>query len=133
MAAGLLRQAAKSRGLISEVASAGLAALRGEAPDPIAVRLLAARGIDISGHRAVQATEQILRRYALIFVMERRQQDFVEATWPAFKGRVFRWGHWQDLDVPDPYGRDETAFRVSLSVIDWGLTAWLEKFGKACA
>ena len=133
MAAGLLRHAVQSRGRGPRVDSAGLAALVGRPPDPIAVALLAERSIDIGAQRAVQATEEMLRRHSLILVMERTQQDHVEAAWPALHGRVFRWGHWQDFDVPDPYGQDESAFRESLAAIDRGLPMWLKKLGIADA
>lgn len=133
MAAGLLQHAVQSRGRGPKADSAGLAALVGRPPDPIAIELLAERGIDIADHRAVQVSEEMLRRYALILVMERTQQDFVETTWPAFHGRVFRWGHWQDFDVPDPYGMDNSAFRESLAVLDRGLLMWLKKLGIAAA
>ena len=129
MAAGLLRHAVQSRGRGPRVDSAGLAALSGEPPDPIAVRLLAERGIDIRAHVAKQATEDLLRAQSLILTMERAQQEFVETAWPAFHGRVYRWGEWQGFDVPDPYGEDEAAFRDSLAALDRGLTDWKKKMG----
>lgn len=133
MAAGLLQHAVQFRGVGPKVESAGLAALVGRLPDPLAVALLAERSIDIRGHHAVQATEEMLRRHSLILVMERAQQDHVEEAWPALHGRVFRWGHWQDFDVPDPYQRDESAFRESLEAIDRGLPTWLKMLGIAAA
>ena len=133
MAWGLLLHAVQSRGRGPQVDSAGLAALSGERPDPIAVRLLAERGIDISAHIAKQAKEELLRGCALILTMERAQQELVEKNWPVFRGRVFRWGEWQDFDVPDPYGRDEAAFRESLTAIDRGFKDWVKKLGIAAA
>lgn len=133
MAAGLLQHAVQFRGRGPKVESAGLAALVGKPADPIAIELLAQRGINISAHRAMQATEEMLRQHALILVMDLAQQNYVETAWPAFHGRVFRWGHWQDFDVPDPYCRDESAFRESLDAIDRGLPVWLKKLGIAAA
>jgi len=129
MAAGLLKHAAYNTNKGLTVDSAGLAALVDRPADPIAVRFMAERGIDISNHRARQATEDLLRGYPLILVMERGQQEFVEGTWPALHGRVYRWGEWQDFDVPDPYGRDEPAFREALQMIDRGLETWKQKLG----
>lgn len=133
MAAGLLRRSAEVRMPGFRVDSAGLSALVGQPADPTAVRLLAERGIDISAHRAKQVTEGLLRSHALILAMERRQQDSVKAAWPALRGRVFRWGEWQGFDIPDPYGRDERAFRDSLAALDRGLAEWLPKLGIALA
>lgn len=130
MAAGLLEDAARvnnKKGL--KVDSAGLAALIDRPADPIAITLMAERGIDIRNHRAVQADAALLRGYPLILTMERRQQQFVENSWPALHGRVFRWGEWQDFDVPDPYGQDEAAFREALRMIDQGLDTWKQKLG----
>ncbi|MGH8414100.1 MAG: low molecular weight protein-tyrosine-phosphatase [Gammaproteobacteria bacterium] len=131
MAAGLLQHLVHLRGHGPQVDSAGLRALVGAPADPVAVSLLAERGINISAHRARQANEELLRRHALILVMEHTQQEFVESTWPALHGRVFRWGHWQDFDVTDPYSRDESAFRETLSAIDRGLAGWTKKLGIA--
>lgn len=133
MAWGLLRHAVQSRALNLEVDSAGLAAHVGAPPDPIAVALLAERGIDIRQHVAKQATQEMLRAHGLILTMDRAQQEYVEKTWPLFHGRVFRWGQWQDFDVPDPYDGDEAAFRASLRAIDRGLSAWITRLGIAAA
>jgi len=129
IAAGLLKHAAQIANKGLTVDSAGLVAMTNRPADPIAVRFMAERGIDISNHRARQATEDLLRGYPLILVMERGQQEFVEGTWPALHGRVYRWGEWQDFDVPDPYGRDEPAFREALQMIDRGLETWKQKLG----
>ena len=133
MACGLLRHAAELCRSKLNVDSAGLAALVGERPDPIAVRLLAERGVDICRHTAKQATEELLRAHALVLTMERTQQQFVERTWPVLHGRVFRWGEWQDFDVPDPYGADETAFRETLAALDRGFNDWAKRLGLASA
>jgi len=127
MAEGLLRQAVQTAGQGPQVNSAGLTAMSGEPADPMAVQLLAERGIDIGAHRAVQATEEMLRGYPLVLVMERAQQDYLEDIWPAFHGRVFRWGHWQDFEVPDPYTRGEQAFRDALAMIERGLPDWQQR------
>lgn len=131
MALGLLRNAVELRGLDIQLDSAGLAARVGEPADTLAVRLLAERGVDISGHRAKAATRELLHAPALILTMERAQQEFVERTSPELRGRVFRWGHWQNSDVPDPYGRDEGVFRAALTAIERGLMDWLPKLGMA--
>ena len=129
MAAAVLQHAIEQAHLPVRVESAGLIALAGEPADPLAVALMAERGLDIRGHRARQADPGWLSACELLLVMERGQQQIIEASWPALRGRVYRWGHWQDFDVPDPYGRDENAFREALRAIDRGLSLWAEKLG----
>ena len=133
MAEAMWRHAFERGQTSRQVESAGLMALVGEPADPTAVALMAERGLDISGHRGRQAGEPMLSAAELILVMEKHQQGFVESTWPALRGRVFRWGHWENFDVPDPYQRGEGAFRESLSAIDRGLVTWMKKLGIAAA
>lgn len=109
------------RGVAAVVESAGLAALVGRPPDPIAQELMAGRGLDISGHRARQLTPEIIRAFELVLVMESDHQRAVEAILPSARGRVRRLGHWGGFDVPDPYRRGRPAFERSLALIDRGL------------
>src|SRR5690606_25569525 len=89
-----------------------------------AIALMRERGLDLDGHRGRQLDERLLRGSDLVLVMERGHQKWIEAQWPHAKGRVFRWGHWSDFDVPDPYRRGEKEFRETLVVIDKGLEDW---------
>ena len=127
MAAGLLRHAVGAGDGAPRVDSVGLAAMTGEPADPLAVRLLAGRGVDIRAHRAMQVTDALLRRSALILVMERVQQESIENRWPMLHGRVYRWGHWQDFDVQDPFGRGEQAFHAALALIERALPDWRQR------
>jgi protein-tyrosine phosphatase len=56
--------------------------------------------------------------------MEQQHKTWIEDQWPQTRGRVFRWGHWSDFDVPDPYQREERAFREALALLDRGLSDW---------
>lgn len=109
-----------------EVVSAGLAALGGYPADPDALRLMDERGLDIRAHRAQQFSGRQGLDSDLILVMETQQQQAVEAHWPLLQGRVYRFGHWGNFDVDDPYQRGESAFRRALKSIDAGVEPWLK-------
>jgi protein-tyrosine phosphatase len=122
MAQVLLADALEKRGVDAVVESAGLGALVGKPADPIALQLMQARGLDLSGHRARQITREIIRAFDLILVMEMEQQRGVEQIDPSARGRVHRIGRVGGFDVPDPYRRGLSAFEESLGLIEKGLT-----------
>ena len=121
MAEGELRDRLQKRGLGGVIESAGIGALVGRPADPTAVELMAARGVDISAHRARQLTPDLIRSFELILVMEAEQQRAVEDILPSARGRVHRIGRWGNFDVPDPYRRDRDAFERALELITQGV------------
>lgn len=120
MAEGLLRARFARRGR-GTVASAGLAALVGRPADPLAVDLLARRGIDISSHRARQLTPELLADFDVVLVMEATQQKELESLSASARGRVHRIGRTGGYDVPDPFRGTPAAFESALGLIDRGL------------
>lgn len=110
-----------------QVSSAGLGALVGEPAHPRSIELMADRGLDLQGHVARQLDEKMLNESDMVLTMERAHNEFITSQWPHTRGRVYRWGHWDDFDVPDPYRRDEQAFLDALALIDRGLETWTEK------
>jgi protein-tyrosine phosphatase len=110
-----------------KVCSAGIQALVHEPADATAVILMRERGLDLDRHRARQLDEELLRGCDLLLVMERNHIAWIEAQWPQARGRVYRWGHWSDFDVPDPYRRGEDAFREALALVERGLDEWKER------
>jgi len=130
MAEGLLRArfAARGRGT---VASAGIAALVGRPADPLAVELLADRGIDLSAHRARQLTPEMIGSADLVLVMETAQQQEIERLSPASRGRVHRLGRFGGFDVEDPFRRPWEAFERALAQIERGLDDFDRAFWSA--
>jgi protein-tyrosine phosphatase len=126
MAEGLLKTALAH----TRVRSAGLAALSGMPADPAAVRLMAERGIDIRGHRALQVTRELCREAELVLVMSAEQRKRLENDYPFATGRVFRIGEFHKRDVLDPYGQSEATFRDSFRLIDEGVREWLLRIDK---
>ena len=123
MAQGLLA----SRLPAWQVRSAGLGALVGEPADDIAIRLLGERGLDITGHRAVQITRKMCLEADMVLVMSREQRRQLESLYPETCGRVFRLAEHADRDIPDPYRQPEPAFRHALSLIDDGVASWVQR------
>jgi protein-tyrosine phosphatase len=121
MAEGLL--AASLPG--AHVGSAGLGALSGMPADETAIRLMRARGIDISAHRAVQLTRDACKRAELVLVMTTEQRKRIEESYPFACGRVYRVGEFKKRDVPDPYRQPEHVFQDVLQMIDDGVREWL--------
>jgi protein-tyrosine phosphatase len=120
MAEGLLRARIRHRHGF-EVSSAGVGALVGHPADPAAIELMAERGIDITGHRARQVTQEMLAAADLVLVMEKGHQDEVHRMSPHSRGKVHRIGRFGDFDVPDPYRRGREAFEDALALIERGV------------
>ncbi len=111
----------------ARVESAGIAALVGRPAAPEAQALLAARGLDLSAHRARQLTPELVAGFDLVLVMEEGHRRAVEAIAPAARGRVQRLGRFGGFDVPDPYRAGTAAYAHALALIDRGLLEFEEK------
>ncbi|MGH8778563.1 low molecular weight phosphotyrosine protein phosphatase [Paraburkholderia sp.] len=107
--------------------SAGLRAFDGESIDPVMQRLLAERGIAAGFHRARRLTRRIVRGADLVLVTERRQVKDVETLDPTARGKVHALGKWEDSDVSDPHGCNESDYRESLVFIERLVMGWLKK------
>ncbi len=90
MAEGLIRNAltAAKKG-DCHVDSAGLGALVGHPPDPIACQLMLDNGIDISGYRARQVNKEMIRKADLILVMESAHKSLLKKANPVQKEKFF--------------------------------------------
>lgn len=112
------------------VTSAGCSALAGRGADPCAIELMAERGIDLGGHVAVDLSLEQMRTANLILTMTADQRRRVEAGYPFSKGKVFRLGEFEKIDVVDPYRKGRAVFEMSLSQIDKSLGHWAEKINR---
>jgi protein-tyrosine phosphatase len=128
MAAALLDARIQGRNSLLRVESAGVSALVGTPADPLAVKLMNERGIDISAHRGRQLTPEITGASELILVMDERQQRSVENILPSSRGRVHRLGRFGAFDIPDPYRRPRAAFEHSLALIERGIDDFVRAF-----
>lgn len=121
LAEAYLSQALKS----SRVTSAGTHALVGRGADEKALAIAKASGLEIGDHRARQLSEEIAHAQDLILVMEKGQLDWVRASFPIVRGKVFLLSQWRDREnVDDPYRHSRQVFdsiyeRIKLCSNDW--------------
>ena len=126
MAEAVLRDALRGLEDVT-VESAGLGALVDEPASEHSVELMRERGLDISGHRAQQLTSELVTKADLILVMESGHRRVIDANEPTARGKVYRLGEWQDLEIPDPYRQPRDAFEAALEKIDKSVTDWVER------
>ena len=107
--------------MIDSAANSGLS---GHPADDKAQLCMQHLGIDISGHIAKKLNAEHLKKADLILVMSKNQQAHIEQTWPFAKGKVFRLGHWQNKNVPDPYQHDQAFFDETCQLIQQCVTDW---------
>lgn len=127
MAEALTRAALVGRAHPPLVHSAGVAALPGAPADPLAQSLLAARGLDLSVHRARALEPRMVRDADLILVMEEAQRRFLLGKAPAAAGKTWLLGHWTDTEIADPYMQPRAAYEQTLVLIDAAIAAWLPR------
>lgn len=114
----------KALGQQIHVSSAGLGALVGNPADDHVIALMSERQIDLSKHKARQINAHLISTHDLILVMTQRQKESIEKEFPSARGKVFRFCHWQQADVADPYQQNRAAFEAALTLIDEGVSAW---------
>ena len=107
-----------------QIDSAGLSAMVGHTADDKAIACMDTLDIDMRSHIAKQINAELIKKADLVLVMSSNQQKHIEQKWPFAKGKVFRLGHWQGQNVPDPYKHDqaffeETCRNIQSYVADW--------------
>ena len=126
MAEALLR--ARLAGTGRTVISAGVTALIGYPADPMAVEVCAARGIDLSQHRAQQASLPLLSSADLILGMDQGHVAWANRQAPQLRGRINKWLRWQgNADVADPFRQGQKAFEKAFQDIELGIEEWLRR------
>ena len=98
--------------------------LKNRGVDDILIACMDGLNIDMRSHIARQINAELIKKADLILVMSKNQSQHIEQKWPFAKGKVFMLGHWQNLNVPDPYKHDqaffdETCKNIQTYVADW--------------
>ena len=126
MAEALLKDALREQQDII-VESAGLGALVDHPASEHAATLMQERGLDISEHRARQITPDMVHAADLVLVMEAGHKRAIDDADSTARGKVYRLGEWQDIDIADPYRREREAYEVALRDIQAGVASWVER------
>lgn len=108
----------------AEVRSAGIGAVVGSKADPIAEQLMSERGLDISRHVARQVEPSMVKEADLVLVMEQMHRDAILKSMGWATGKVWRLGHKEGENVPDPYRRGRPAFEFALESIRRLTASW---------
>src|SRR3954454_7611110 len=109
MAEGLFRQMIGNRKDIT-TASAGVHAVRGQAPSVFAVQVLKDEGVDISGIRSQPLTATLVDRATHIFAMTGAHLESIHMLFPQASEKSFLLREFEEpgttvwRDVPDPIG-----------------------------
>lgn len=135
MAQGLFKNMLREEGIKDvKVSSAGIAALPSFAIYGVLEKVLKEEDIEISNHKPTRVTPQIVKDADLILVMEKRHKEAILEIAPEVKNRVFLLkkfaGEKKNLDIPDPIGQPEEAYRSRLEEIREYLMKILKKIKK---
>lgn len=103
-----------------DVSSAGMAAWEGASASDNAIKVMAARGIDLNLHRAKQVTEELIREADWIIPMTEEHEIRLCARYPECVKKIRRLGKWgsSDRDILDPYGGSLQIYHASAEEIE---------------
>jgi len=110
------------------VDSAGIHALVGRPPAPLALAAAADLGIDISALRARAFEVADFTRFEHIVAMDAGHLDYLQAVRPPhWAGRLglLHDARGRPFEVPDPYGRAASAYRRAARLIARGVASLL--------
>lgn len=108
------------------VDSAGTHALVGRHADPLAVQIAHERGVDLRNHMAKALGDGHVRSADVVLVMTGTQRALLLDRFPSSRGKVFRLGEHEQLDIVDPYQRHRVIFELAFSQIEQHVSKWCE-------
>lgn len=123
MAQGLLKKKLKDlRRSDVEVLSAGIMSVVGMSATANTKEVLQKQGIDVSDHRAVQLTKELIDESDIVLVMEKIHEERVLNIAPEAKNRVFLLKEFakindSSLDIRDPIGSSIDFYEDTLDII----------------
>jgi protein-tyrosine-phosphatase len=134
-AEALARHRIAARGLATAVASRGVAVdPRNDRPEPHLATLLAARGIDISTHRATELTEADIRTADCILTMTALHLRSVLDRFPGAAGKLHmlsQAARGTQQDVPDAFGAPMATYERLVTQLDALVADALDKLAMA--
>jgi protein-tyrosine phosphatase len=112
------------------VVSAGTRAIPGRVVDGSTSKLMATRGYDLRGHVANLIGLPQVRAAQLILTMTMMQRTTVERAYPFARGKIYRLGEHDDLDVLDPYLGSIQTYETCFEQIERGVANWIQRITK---
>lgn len=106
------------------ISSAGLTAVVNHPAEPSAQKIMREHGIDISSHIARQLNPELMKNHDLILVMTKSQLESVSQYHTAYRSKTFLLGHWQQLEIQDPYKLSDEAFKIVYQQITLAWQYW---------
>ncbi len=109
-------------GAVHAVDSAGIASIDGQPAADAAVKLLAEKGLDISGHRSKRLTPALVEWADLILVMTVSQLELLRSRFPEGADKVLLLKEYaastnSGLEIADPYGYNDQIYRLVIEEI----------------
>ena len=104
--------------------SAGIQGVVGHGADEKAINCMNSIGIDMQNHVARKLNADMVKTADLILVMSQNQLKHLEQTWSFAKGKTFRLGHWQSINIADPYQHDQSFFNDTFELIQSCVNDW---------
>jgi len=128
MAAGWARAYAARREWPVEVRSGGVMGLIGHPADPLAVKVMAEVGVDLSEHRSVGVEQELMDWADHVLVMEMRHASTLRRRFPEHEGKVLMLGNFGGLvEIPDPVGGWRWRFRKSRDQLSRCVTTFMDQ------
>lgn len=110
MAVGFTKELLKARGREEEyeVTSAGTWAVEDHPPAPLAVEVMAERGVDISSHRSHRLTPRDMEDADLVVVMTQDHKEALALEFTQAKEKIYLLAELagKSHDIEDPYGTE---------------------------
>ncbi len=120
------------------VASAGIAAKRGDTINPKSAHILSEYGLEVGEFKSKKLNDRMLREaYAIICMTEKQRDYLMDARWNALRKKgeeaeennVYSFAELVGYEIPDPYGKDIEHYRYVFEQLARGMSALIEKLG----
>ena len=114
MAAALMKEMAKEKGLDVNVKSAGLFAWDGQEASREAIQVMKEEGIDIKDHRSNIIYRNLVEDADLILTMGVNHKEQLLSKYSFLRGKVYtlkEYAYGKEEDIEDPFGRSIRAYQ----------------------
>lgn len=127
MAAGFARHYGLVRGWPTEARSGGIMGLIDHPADPLAVKVMGEKDIDISDHRSAGIDAEAMAWADHVLCMEMRHSSTLRQRFPDHENKLLMLGNFGGLvELPDPVGGWRWKFRKSRDQIERCVTTFMD-------